>query len=61
MSKEAASSDLQAAAYWKGVARADKADGGVAVSKVTSLTTAARSEEKDSGETQRRSKGLRPG
>lgn len=60
MSKEAASSDLQAAAYWKGVARADKADGNVAVTKVTSLTTAA-STEMDAGETQRRSKGLRPG
>ena len=61
MSKEAASSDMQAAAYWKGVARADKADGSIAVAKVASLTNAARNEEKDSGETQRRSKGLRPG
>ncbi len=61
MSKEAAASDIQAAAYWKSVARSDKSDAGVAVTKVSSLITAVRSEEKDSGETQRRSKGLRPG
>ncbi|MEA2732007.1 MAG: hypothetical protein QOF70_6482 [Acetobacteraceae bacterium] len=61
MSKEAASADLQAAAYWKNVARADRSEINVAVTKVGELTTAARREEKEPGETQGRRSGLRPG
>ena len=61
MSNEAAASDLQAAAYWKNVARSDRSEIGVAITKVSELTTAARREEKDSSETQRVSRGLRLG
>lgn len=61
MSKEAASADLQAAAYWKGVARSDRAEINVAVTKASELTTAARREEKEPGETQSRRAGLRAG
>ena len=58
MSKEAASADLQAAAYWRNVARADRSEITVAVTKVTDLTTAARREEKKPGEGPRRARGL---
>ena len=61
MSKEAASADLQAAAYWKNVARADRSEINVAATKVGELTTAALREEKEPAETQRRRSGLRPG
>ena len=47
MSKEAASADLQAAAYWRNVARADRSETNVAVTKVTDLTAAAKREEKE--------------
>jgi hypothetical protein len=58
MSKEAASADLQAAAYWKNVARSDRAEIGVAVTKVTELTTAARREEQKPSDSRRRTRGL---
>ncbi len=61
MSKEAASADLQAASYWKNVARTDRAEIGVATVKVSELTTAARREEKEPAETQRRARGLSAG
>lgn len=61
MSKEAASADLQAAAYWKNVVKADRSEIGVATVKVTELTKAARSEEKQPAETQRRTRGLGAG
>ena len=61
MSKEAAVADLQAAAYWKNVARADRAEIAVAVTKVGELTTAARRVEKEPGETPRRTRGLSAG
>jgi hypothetical protein len=61
MSKEAASADLQAAAYWKSVARSDRTEIGVATTKVSELTTAARREEKEPSETQRRTRGLSAG
>ena len=61
MSKEAASADLQAAAYWRNVARSDRSEINVAVTKVSALTTAARREEKETGEAPRRAKGLRAG
>ena len=58
MSREAASADLQAAAYWKDVAQSDRSEITVAVEKVGELTTAARQEEKESGETHRRARKL---
>lgn len=61
MSKEAASADLQAAAYWRNVARSDRSEINVAVTKVSTLTAAARREEKGSGEAPRRAKGLSVG
>jgi hypothetical protein len=51
MSKEAASADLQAAAYWRNVARADRSETNVAVTKVTDLTAAAKREEAGTNET----------
>jgi hypothetical protein len=61
MSKEAASADLQAAAYWRSVARSDRSEINVAVTKVSKLTAAARREEKIPGEVPRRAKGLSAG
>ncbi len=61
MSKEAASADLQAAAYWRNVARADRSDANVAVAKVSALKTAARREEKEPTEAPRRARGLSAG
>ena len=61
MSKEAASVDLQAAAYWRNVARADRSEINVAVTKVSALTTAARREEKKPSKAPRRAKGLSAG
>ena len=61
MSKEAASADLDAAAYWRNVARSDHAEINVAVTKVSTLTAAARREEKEPGEGRRRTKNLSPG
>jgi hypothetical protein len=42
MSNEAASADLQAAAYWRNVARSDRSEITVAVTKVSELTAAAK-------------------
>ena len=61
MSKEAASADLQAAAYWRNVARSDRSEITVAVTKVGELTTAARREEKEPSEGSRRTRGLSAG
>jgi hypothetical protein len=58
MSQEAASADLQAAAYWRNVARSDRSEINVAVTKVSELTAAARREEKDTGERPRRARGM---
>ncbi len=61
MSREAAAADLQAAAYWRSVARADRSDANVAVTKVSDLKAAARREEKEPTEASRRAKGLSAG
>jgi hypothetical protein len=61
MSNEAASADLQAAAYWRNVAGADRSDITVAVTKVSELTTAAKREEKEPNEAPRRARGLSAG
>jgi len=61
MSKDAASADLQAAAYWRNVARSDRSEINLAVTEVSALTTAARREEKEPGEAPRRAKGLSAG
>jgi hypothetical protein len=61
MSKDAASADLQAAAYWRNVARSDRTEINLAVTKVSTLTTAARRQEKESSEAPRRAKGLSAG
>jgi hypothetical protein len=61
MSKDAASADLQAAAYWRNVARSDRSEINVAVTNVSTLTAAARREEKEQGEGRRRTKSLSPG
>ena len=58
MSKEAASADLQAAVYWKSVARSDRTEIGVALTKVSELTAAARREEKEPAETRTRARSL---
>jgi hypothetical protein len=61
MSKEAASADLQAAAYWRNVARSDRSEITVAVTKVGELKTAARREEKEPSKGTRRVRGLSAG
>ena len=61
MSKAAASADLQAAAYWRNVARSDRSEINVAVTKIGTLTADARREEKEPDEGRRRSKGLGAG
>jgi hypothetical protein len=61
MSKEAASADLQAAAYWRNVARSDRSEINVAVIKVNELPTAVRREEKEPSEGPRRAIGLSAG
>jgi hypothetical protein len=61
MSREAASADLQAAAYWRNVARSDRSEITVAVTKVSELTTAARREENEPSEWPRRTRGLSAG
>jgi hypothetical protein len=58
MSNEAASADLQAAAYWRNVARGDRSEITVAVARVGELTTAARGEEKEPTKTPRRVRSL---
>jgi predicted TPR repeat methyltransferase len=61
MSQEAASADLQAAAYWRNVARADRDDIGVAVTKIKELTAAARQEAREPARTPRRTRSLGSG
>ena len=61
MSKQAASADLQAAAYWRNVARADRSEINVAVTKVTDLTAAAKREDKEPTEGPRRTRGVSAG
>jgi len=61
MSKEAASADLQAAAYWRNVAGSDRSEINVAVTKVSTLTAAAQREEKEPSEGRRRANGLSAG
>ena len=58
MSKQAASADLQATAYWRNVAKSDRSEINVAVTKVSTLTTAARREEGEPSVVKRRGKGL---
>ena len=60
MSKEAASLDLQAAAYWRSVVQADRSDATVAAIKVNEYTNAARQQRVQYTDTPRRSKGVRP-
>ena len=57
-SKEGASADLQAAAYRRNVARSDRTEINVAVTKMNELTTAAKREEKEPNESPRRARGL---
>ncbi len=61
MSQETASADLQAAAYWRSVARADRTEIGVAVTKINELTAAARQEAKEPDSTRRRTRSLGSG
>ena len=61
MSKEAASAELDAAAYWRNVARSDHSEINLAATKVSTLTAAARREEKEPGEGGRRTKSLSSG
>jgi len=61
MLKEAASADLEAAAYWRNVARSDRSEITAAVTKISTLTAAARREEKEPGERPRRTNGLSMG
>jgi hypothetical protein len=61
MSEEAASADLQAAAYWRNVARSDRSEINVAVTKIRELTAAAQREEKEPNESPRRARGLSAG
>ena len=58
MSKEAASLDLQAVAYWRSVVQADRTDATVAVIKVNEYKSAARQEQNEA--TPRRSARVRP-
>jgi hypothetical protein len=60
MSKEAASLDLQAAAYWRSVAQADRSEATAAAIKANEYTTAARQERVEIAEKPRRSTTLRP-
>ncbi len=61
MSKEVASAELEAAAYWKNVARSDRAEVAVAGTKASELTTAAQREEKKPSEGLSRKKNLSAG
>jgi hypothetical protein len=61
MSKEAASADLQAAAYWRNVARSDRSEMTAAVTNVSTLAAAARREEKARGERRRPVRSLNAG
>ena len=61
MSKEAASADLEAAAYWRNVAGSDRSEISVAVTKVSTLTAATRRKEKESAEGPCRARGLSAG
>jgi len=61
MSEQAASAELQAAAYWRNVARSDRSELNVAVTKVNELTTAAKREEKEPNAGPRRANCLSAG
>jgi hypothetical protein len=61
VSKEAASTDLQAASYWRNVARSDRSEITVAVTKVSELMTAAQREAKEPSEGARRVRGVSAG
>jgi hypothetical protein len=61
MSKEAASADLDAAAYWRNVARSDRSEINAAVTNVSTLTASARREETGSAAGPRRARGLSAG
>jgi hypothetical protein len=61
MSEQATSADLQAAAYWRSVARSDRSEINVAVTKVNELTAAARRGEWEQNERPRRARGLSAG
>jgi len=61
MSNEAASADLQAAAYWRNVARIERAEVTAAVTKVGEPATAAKREEKEPKDGPRRTQGLSAG
>jgi hypothetical protein len=61
MSKEAASLDLQAAAYWRSVAQADRSEAVLAAAKVSEYTTAARQEQSESAGSRRKSSAPRIG
>jgi predicted TPR repeat methyltransferase len=61
VSEEAASADLQAAAYWRNVARSDRSEINVAATKIRELTAAAQREEKEPNEAPRRTRGLSTG
>ncbi len=61
MSEEAASADLQAAAYWRNVARSDRSELNVAVTRVNELTADAKREEKEPNEGPRRGRRLGAG
>jgi hypothetical protein len=61
MAKDAAPADQQAAAYWRHVARADRAEAGLAQANARDLSAAARQEERvtRAGETQQKAPVLR--
>jgi hypothetical protein len=61
MSKEVASADLEAAAYWRNVAHSDRSEINVAVTNVSTLNAAARREAEEPGERQRPTNILSPG
>jgi len=61
MSEETASADLHAAAYWRNVARSDRSEINVAVTKIRELTAASQREEKERNEGPRRTRGLSAG
>ena len=61
MSTEAVSADQQAANYWRNVACSDRSGINVAMTNVSTLTAAARREEKEPAEGQRRARGSSTG
>jgi hypothetical protein len=61
VSKEVASADLQAAAYWRNVARSDRSELNVAVTKVNELAADAKRQENEPNEGPRRARALSTG